>query len=123
MSSDDAVGPITALKLVEDVEYLSTGCSSLDLLLRGGISTRSITEICGPSSSGKTQICFQLCCTVQLPLSFGGLDGAACYITNDFNVQTERLKDIGKYIASKQEYESLSILLIFMGIFFSYLLL
>ena len=106
MSDADAATPDTALTLLKSSEYLTTCCGSLDQLLRGGLTSNGITEICGPSSSGKTHFCFQLCCTVQLPQSIGGLNGSACYITNDFSVHTERLQDIGQYVASRQEYES-----------------
>jgi hypothetical protein len=41
----------------------------------GGIPSQGITEIAGESGSGKTQICLQLCLTVQLPKSSGGLNG------------------------------------------------
>ena len=36
---------------------LSTGAASLDLLLGGGFRTGELTELVGPSSSGKTQVC------------------------------------------------------------------
>lgn len=36
----------------------------------------------------------QLSLTVQLPTKFGGLSGAACYITNREELQTERLKQM-----------------------------
>ena len=37
-----------------------TGCSQLDKYLSGGISTNSVTEICGEGGTGKSQFCFQL---------------------------------------------------------------
>jgi recombination protein RecA len=39
-----------------DVEFLTTGCRSLDLVLGGGIPKGRIVEIFGPESSGKTTI-------------------------------------------------------------------
>ncbi len=39
---------------------LSTGCSSLDSLLGGGIESGIITEFYGKGGSGKTNICLQL---------------------------------------------------------------
>ena len=54
---------------------LSLGCQILDSFLRGGILREGITEITGESSSGKTQICLQLCLSVQLPQDHGGLGG------------------------------------------------
>ncbi|MCL4435669.1 MAG: hypothetical protein M1503_00820 [Thaumarchaeota archaeon] len=40
---------------------ISTGSSSLDNLLGGGISSGRVTEVYGESGAGKTQLCFQLC--------------------------------------------------------------
>ena len=56
-------------------QRLTLGCQILDGFLRGGILTQGITEVTGESSSGKTQICLQLCLTVQLPKDKGGLEG------------------------------------------------
>lgn len=46
-----------------------------DYICIGGILTKGITEIVGESATGKTQLCLQLCITVQMPLEQGGLDG------------------------------------------------
>ena len=54
---------------------LSLGCQILDGFLRGGMQSEGITEITGESSSGKTQICLQLCLSVQLPQEHGGFGG------------------------------------------------
>ena len=51
----------------------------------GGIISRGITEIAGESASGKTQLCMQLCLTVQLPLQLGGLNGGT-FISDDLFV-------------------------------------
>ena len=47
----------------------------LDCSLRGGFLVPGLTEIAGTSAAGKTQLCLQLCLTVQLPRTHGGLDG------------------------------------------------
>ena len=74
----------TALLLYNNVTHnqssnkehrLSLGCQILDGFLRGGILREGITEITGESSSGKTQICLQLCLSVQLPPEHGGFEG------------------------------------------------
>ena len=62
------------------VERLTTGCSTIDEALGGGILSRGVTEIAGESGAGKTQICLQLCLTVQLPRSNGGLGGGSVQI-------------------------------------------
>lgn len=54
---------------------LSVGCDMLDCSMRGGLLVPGLTEIAGTSAAGKTQLCLQLCLTVQLPRTHGGLDG------------------------------------------------
>ena len=47
--------------------------------LSGGLLSQVVTEISGESATGKTQICLQLCLTVQLPAGLGGLNsGTNC---------------------------------------------
>ena len=48
--------------------------TSDQLCFEGGVLTRGITEVAGESASGKTQLCMQLCITVQLPKEMHGLD-------------------------------------------------
>ena len=57
------------------IHRLSVGCPLLDNFLHGGILSSGITEITGESATGKTQLCMQLCLTVQLPTEKGGLGG------------------------------------------------
>ena len=52
---------------------LSVGCTTLDSILKGGLLVSGITEIAGTGAAGKTQLCLQLCLTVQLPKTHGGL--------------------------------------------------
>lgn len=53
--------------------FLTTGCARLDAKLKGGIPCRGITQIYGAAGTGKTQLALQLCLTVQLPITAGGL--------------------------------------------------
>ncbi|XP_074563831.1 DNA repair protein RAD51 homolog 4 [Curcuma longa] len=52
---------LNGLELIEDVKQnkhlLPSGCEGIDILLEGGFRIGQLTEIVGPSSSGKTQIC------------------------------------------------------------------
>ena len=82
------------VKLRSNIRHLTTGCSSLDLLLGGGVETQSITEFYGEFGTGKSQICQQLCVTVQLPLEQGGLDGGALYIDTENTFRPERITQI-----------------------------
>ena len=73
---------VTALEVYQgtcdkslQVATVSTGCGVLDEFLNGGILTRGITEIAGESAAGKTQLCMQLCLSVQRSVENGGLGG------------------------------------------------
>ncbi|MCW3992639.1 MAG: DNA repair and recombination protein RadA [Candidatus Bathyarchaeota archaeon] len=79
------------VKLRSSMRQLSTGCASLDNLLAGGVETQSITEIYGEFGTGKSQICQQLCVTVQLPFEQGGLEGGALYIDTENTFRPERV--------------------------------
>lgn len=61
---------MNGLMLLEDREqnkhYISTGCQSFDVLLQGGLREGHVTELVGPSSSGKTQVCFQVASNVAM---------------------------------------------------------
>ena len=79
---------------LQKVHKLSLGCSILDRRLRGGILSQGITEISGESSSGKTQVCLQLCLVVQLPYHLGGLEGAAVFISTEDIFPSKRLQQL-----------------------------
>ncbi|MFQ6052753.1 MAG: DNA repair and recombination protein RadA [Candidatus Bathyarchaeia archaeon] len=79
------------VKLRSNIRSLTTGC---DHLLGGGIETQSITEFYGEFGTGKSQICQQLCVTVQLPHEQGGLEGGALYIDTENTFRPERIAQI-----------------------------
>jgi len=88
---------ITAEELAErrrEMRRLSTGCSSLDAMLDGGLETQNITEFYGEYGAGKSQICQQLCVTVQLPGERGGLGGGALYIDSEQVFRPDRITQI-----------------------------
>ena len=78
------------------VGFLTTGCKALDDLLMGGVETQAITELVGEYGVGKTQLCHQLCVTVQLPKEKGGLNGAALYIDTEGTFRPERILQIAE---------------------------
>ena len=84
--------PIKELKEFERVsERITTGCKALDEMLGGGVETGAITELVGEFGTGKTQICHQLCVTVQLPPEKGGLSARAVYIDTEGTFRPERI--------------------------------
>lgn len=54
---------------VEEVLRLPSGSKCLDLILGGGFETKTITQIYGPSGTGKTSICIML--AYNTALNFG----------------------------------------------------
>ena len=88
---------ITAEELAErrkKMKKMTTGCSSLDAIMNGGLETQSITEFYGEFASGKSQLCHQLCVTVQLPEEKGGLDGGALIIDTEQVFRPDRIVQI-----------------------------
>jgi len=85
---------ITAEELAErrkKMRKLTTGCASLDAIMDGGLETQNITEFYGEYGAGKSQICQQLCVTVQLPEERGGLDGGALIIDTEQVFRPDRI--------------------------------
>ncbi|KAF9125603.1 DNA repair protein xrcc3 [Mortierella sp. 14UC] len=83
----------SAYDLLQDESWLSLGDPVLDEAVGGkGIMTRAITEIAGESAVGKTQLCLQLCLTVQLPESMGGLDGSVVWLSTEGKLPYNRLE-------------------------------
>ncbi len=82
------------VEIRRNIRKLTTGCSSLDTLLHGGIETQSLTEFYGEFGSGKSQLCHQLCVTVQLGEAQGGLNGNVLYIDTEATFRPERVQQI-----------------------------
>lgn len=80
----------------KDKIYLSTGSSTLDNLLGGGIETGSLTEIFGEFRTGKTQLCHTLCVTCQRPLDNGGGEGKAIYVDTEGTFRPTKLTAIAE---------------------------
>ncbi|KAF8626775.1 hypothetical protein AX15_004693 [Amanita polypyramis BW_CC] len=78
----------------EGDELFSTGDSTVDFALGGGIRTGMIWEIVGESASGKTQLALQLSLFVQIAPDIGGLEGSCCYLTTSSKLPTQRLLQI-----------------------------
>ncbi|XP_028552025.1 DNA repair protein RAD51 homolog 4 [Dendrobium catenatum] len=63
---------MNGVELLDDAlrnkRFLPTGCDGIDTLLGGGLREGQLTEIVGPSSSGKTQFCLYVASNVAVKL-------------------------------------------------------
>ena len=75
---------------------VSTGSTSLDKILGGGVETQSLTEVYGEFGTGKSTLAHQLCVNVQLPPERGGLGGRAVYIDTENTFRPERVVQMAK---------------------------
>ncbi|MCK4703425.1 DNA repair and recombination protein RadA [Candidatus Bathyarchaeota archaeon] len=91
------------VELRKNVRKLTTGCSSMDRLMNGGIETQSLTEFYGEFGSGKSQLCHQLCVTVQLGEAQGGLNGSVLYIDTEATFRPERVMQMAPRFGLKPE--------------------
>lgn len=88
------MGFMTGIEVLEKrktLRKITTGSSTLDELLGGGIETQAISEFFGEFGSGKTQLCHQLAVNVQLPDDKGGLEKTAFYIDTENTFRPERI--------------------------------
>jgi DNA repair protein RadA len=77
---------------------ISTGSDQLDSLLKGGIGVEYLTEAYGLSSSGKTQLAFQLCVNAQKPEDEGGADNGdqVIFIDVEETFRADRIRQIAE---------------------------
>lgn len=74
----------------------TTGSVQLDVLLKGGIETGSLTEIIGEFKTGKSQLCHTLSVTCQLPVEQSGGEGKCLWIDTEGTFRPERVVSIAK---------------------------
>ncbi|XP_045779349.1 DNA repair protein RAD51 homolog 3-like isoform X2 [Maniola jurtina] len=74
---------------------ISTFSQSLDKVIgNDGLQLGSLTELLGLPGTGKTQLCLQLCCAIQIPKVLGGLCSEALYIDTNTNFTICRFREI-----------------------------
>ena len=98
MLSMDFITADELWKKRQGMRTCSTGSRNLDKLLGGGIATQAVTEFIGEFGAGKTQICFTLCVTAQLPLEKGGLDGNVVYVDTEGTFVPDRVAQIASVL-------------------------
>ncbi|ALC46592.1 spn-B [Drosophila busckii] len=106
VSADSLFKPLVNLKW----SRLTFGCAALDRCTGGGIVTRGITEICGASGVGKSQLLLQLALCVQLPRTLGGLGKGVAYICTEDVFPSRRLMQITKAFEARYPEEQINYL-------------
>jgi DNA repair protein RadA len=90
------------LERQKNSQSFTYGIKSLDELVEVGnlnnlgITTGDTYEYFGKFRTGKTQICHQLCVTVQLPLKLGGLEKKAIFIDTENTFSASKIVNIAK---------------------------
>ncbi|XP_053992587.1 DNA repair protein RAD51 homolog A-like [Hylaeus volcanicus] len=74
----------------------TTGSVQIDKILQGGIETGSLTELFGEFRTGKTQLCYTLAVTCQLPFEQGGAEGKCLWIDTEGTFRPERIRRIAE---------------------------
>ena len=87
---------LEVLEMRKSMIKCTTGSSELDRIFGGGVETGAITELIGEFGSGKTQICFTLSVTAQLPVEEGGYGGNVCVIDTEGTFMPERIMQIAE---------------------------
>ncbi len=80
----------------QNIGFITTGSKAIDSLLGKGIETQALTELIGEFGSGKTQLCHQLCVSVQLPPERGGLGSRALFIDTEGTFRPERVISVAQ---------------------------
>jgi DNA repair protein RadA len=75
----------------------TTGSSKLDSFLKGGIETQAMTEIAGEFGSGKSQICYTVCVTANMPVDKSGFGGNIIFIDTENTFRAERIFQIAEH--------------------------
>ena len=91
-SENGVDGFLSAAHLLKDnnrIEKFSTGSSSLDNILGGGIEIGSITQFYGGPGSGKSQICLTACALIQKNYN-------SFYVDTESKFRPERIEQIAE---------------------------
>ncbi|XP_063976473.1 DNA repair protein XRCC3-like [Diachasmimorpha longicaudata] len=98
---------ISATEFLTKEDYITTGCSKIDELLRGGISKRGITQIYGEAGTGKTQFALQLCLAAQISAERDNRRGVL-YISTESVFPSKRLQELLKTSPISRKYKPTS---------------
>ncbi|KAF9582241.1 DNA repair protein rad51c [Lunasporangiospora selenospora] len=89
---------------------ITASSSALDSLFpRGkGVPPGKITEFCGRSGTGKTQLGIQLCINTQLPVAMGGSEGTSVFIDTEGSFIARRVAQIAQN-SVEQMYQDMAV--------------
>ncbi|KAM7522247.1 hypothetical protein LguiA_012149 [Lonicera macranthoides] len=95
---------LNGMELLEDAQQnkhiLSTGCERIDALLQGGLREGHLTELVGPSSSGKTQVCLQAASSIAKRYS-----GSVVFVDTGNSLSPKRVAQIISQISDPADEE------------------
>ena len=94
--SKDFSAPAEILERRKNLVKCTTGSSNLDSFLKGGIETQAMSEIAGEFGSGKSQLCYTLCVTDNMPTDKEGLGGNVIFIDTENTFRPERIHQIAE---------------------------
>ncbi|CAF0795465.1 unnamed protein product [Rotaria sordida] len=91
--------------LKSNIEYISTYSKKIDDMLNGGIRIGVITELCGNPGSGKSNLCTQLCISVQMKYGVTSNEtGTVIYIDTEGSFVPIRLQNMA--MAAENHYKN-----------------
>ncbi|XXQ33580.1 DNA repair protein RAD51 like protein 3 [Plasmodiophora brassicae] len=100
------VSALDLLRQRSNVECIISLCPDLDTIMGGGCQIGQITELCGLPGVGKTQLCMELACTVQIPKDLHGVEGEAVYIDAEGGMMPLRLHQMAESLVARLRGQS-----------------
>jgi RecA/RadA recombinase len=98
------------LKILEySFNYLQTSSGELNTMLTYsnglcGLRSKTLVEIYGEPSTGKTQFCMTMAVLALRPQSLGGWGKAVAYIDSEGAFEYSRFRDLARYWSIPEEY-------------------
>jgi DNA repair protein RadA len=80
------------LEIRKRLVKFTTGSQSFDIFLGGGIEIQALTEIAGEFGSGKSQLCYTLCVTVNVQNN----DNGVIFVDTENTFRAERIHQIAE---------------------------
>ena len=107
----DFINAFDIMEKQKDAPAFTYGIKALDALTTiedlavSGVRLGETVEFFGPFRSGKSQLCHQLCVTVQLPQELGGAGKKAVFIDTEGTFSPSRIKAVHARLQSELGWE------------------